>query len=142
MTILWKAPARLLRARWLFDHMDRIVAEQPEGILTLMIILPTSAPPDRATVVESAGRLLKLRGATRKTTIVVLGDSVWQSVAQAVLRTFMPWSSSRLVFSATVGEGLAKMMKGAGTRTPKSAAVERDVRALYAALDPTLANEG
>ncbi len=142
VTILWKAPARLLRARWLFDHLDRIVAEQPEGILTLMIILPTSAPPDRATAVESAARLLKMRKATRKTAVVVVGDSLWQSVAQAILRAFMPWGSSRLVFSGKVDEGLTKMMKGAGTRTPKSAAIERDVRALYAALDPTLANEG
>jgi hypothetical protein len=142
VTILWKAPARLLRARWLFDHLDRIVAEQPEGILTLMIILPTSAPPDRATAVESAGRLLKLRKSTRKAAVVVLGDSLWQSVAQAILRAFMPWGSSRLVFSGTVDEGLTKMMKGAGTKTPKAAAIERDVRALYAALDPTLTNEG
>jgi hypothetical protein len=107
-----------------------------------MIILPTSAPPDRATAVESAGRLLKLRKSTRKAAVVVLGDSLWQSVAQAILRAFMPWGSSRLVFSGTVDEGLTKMMKGAGTKTPKAAAIERDVRALYAALDPTLTNEG
>jgi hypothetical protein len=142
VTILWKAPARTLRARWLFDHLDRIVAEQPEGVLTLMIILPTSAPPDRATSVESAARLIKLRAATRKAAVVILGDSLWQAVAKAILRAFMPWSSSRLVFAGTVDEGLAKLMKGAGTKTPKLAAIERDVRALYAALDPTLANEG
>lgn len=142
VTILWKAPARILRARWLFDHIDRIVADQPEGVLTLMIILPTSAPPDRATSVESAARLLKLRAATRRTAVVILGESLWQSVAKAILRAFMPWSSSRLVFAGTVDEGLAKLMKGAGPKTPKPAAIERDVRALYAALDPTLANEG
>jgi hypothetical protein len=142
VTILWKAPARILRARWLFDHMDRIVADQPEGVLTLMIILPTSAPPDRATSVESAARTLKLRAATRKAAVVILGESLWQSVAKAILRAFMPWSSSRLVFAGTVDEGLVKLMKGAGTKTPKPAAIERDVRALYAALDPTLANEG
>jgi Protein kinase domain len=142
ISILWKAPARHLRARWLYDQLDRVVAELPEGMLALMIILPTSAPPDRTTSVESAIRLLKLRPAVRKAVVVVIGDSVWQRVAQGVLRAFMPWGSSRLAFAPTVDEGIARLLKATGDRTPKAAAIERDVRALYAALDPTLANEG
>jgi hypothetical protein len=141
--VLWKAPARTLRARWLFDEMDRIVVGQPEGILTLMIILPTSAPPDRATSVESAVRLLKLRPATRRTVVVVPGDSVWRMVAQGVLRAFMPWGSSRLAFASAIDEGIAKLLKAARPKTPKTATIQRDVQALFAALDPTLAaNEG
>jgi hypothetical protein len=142
VTILWKAPARPLRARWLFDQMDRMVARRPGGVLALMIILPTSAPPDRATSLENAVRLLKLRPSLRRTVVVVLGESVWQTVAKGVLRAVMPWSSSRLAFASTVDEGIAKLLKAAGPKTPKTAAIERDVRALYAALDPTLANEG
>jgi serine/threonine protein kinase len=141
-TILWKAPARMLRARWLFDHLDRLMEEQPEGMLTLMIILPTSAPPDRATSVESAKRLIKIRAGTRRAVVVILGDSLWQSVAKGVLRVFMPsWSSSRLQFASQVDEGITKLLRAGGPRTPKAAVVQRDVRALYAALDPTLANE-
>jgi hypothetical protein len=139
-TILWKAPARVLRARWLFDHLDRIIEELPDGMLTLMIILPTSAPPDRATSVESAKRLTKIRAGTRKVVVVILGDSLWQSVAKGILRVFMPsWSS--LAFAAQVDEGIRKLLRSAGSMTPKAAAIRRDVRALYAALDPTLANE-
>jgi hypothetical protein len=142
VAILWKAPARTLRARWLFDQMDRIVADQPDGILALMIILPTSAPPDRATSVESAVRLLKLRPSIRRTAVVVVGDSVWRTVAQNVLRAFMPWGSSRLTFATAIEEGIAKLLKAAGPKTPRAAAIQRDLQALYAALDPTLANEG
>jgi hypothetical protein len=139
-TILWKAPARILRARWLFDHLDRIIEEQPDGMLTLMIILPTSAPPDRTTSVESAKRVAKIRTGTRKVVVVILGDSLWQSVAKGVLRVFMPsWSS--LAFAAQVEEGITKLLRSAGPKTPKASAIQRDVRALYAALDPTLANE-
>jgi hypothetical protein len=122
--------------------LDRIVADQPQGILTLMIILPTSAPPDRATSVESAVRLLKLRPSTRRTVVVVLGDSVWRMVAQGVLRAFMPWGPSRLAFASTIDEGVTKLLKAAGPKTPKTAAIQRDVQSLFAALDPTLANEG
>ncbi len=140
-SILWKAPARQPRSRWLFDQMDRYVVDQPEGVLALMIILPTSAPPDRAASIESATRLMKLRPSIRRVVIVVLGDSVWQSVAKGILRVFMPWSSSRVVFASEVDEGITKLLRMAGTKTPKAAAIQRDVRALYAALDPTLTNE-
>ena len=140
-SILWKAPARQLRARWLFDQMDRLIADQPQGVLALMIILPTSAPPDRATSIEAAARVMKLRAATRRIVVVVLGDSVWQSVAKGILRVFMPWSSSRVMFASQVDEGITKLLRVAGPRTPRAAAIQRDVRALYAALDPTLTNE-
>jgi hypothetical protein len=122
--------------------MDRMVAELPGGALALMIILPTSAPPDRATSLENAVRLLKLRPSMRKTVVVVLGESVWQTVVKGVLRAVMPWSASRLAFASAVDEGIAKLLKAAGPKTPKQAAVRRDVLALYAALDPTLVNEG
>ncbi len=142
VTILWKAPARPPRARWLFDQMDQAALDAPEGLLTLMIILPTSAPPDRATAVESAMRLFNLRSVTRKTAVVIIGDSVWRSVAKGILRVLMPTLDARtLVFAAGVEKAIAKLQGAAGPRTPKAAEIERDVQALYAALDPTLANE-
>jgi hypothetical protein len=140
--VLWKAPARILRSRWLFDSLDRMVAEAPDGIVVLMIILPTSAPPDRATSVENAARVLKLRAAIRRAVVVVLGDSVWQKVARGAMRAFMPWTSRRLAFASTVEDGIAELLKAAGRKTPKKAAIARDVQALYAELDPTLVNEG
>ena len=139
---LWKASARILRSRWLFDGLDRMVAEEPDGILVLMIILPTAAPPDRATSVENAKRALKLRPAIRRAVIVILGDSAWQRVVRGVMRAFMPWTSSHLAFASTVDDGIAKLLKAGGRKTPKKAAIEREVRALYAELDPTLVNEG
>jgi serine/threonine protein kinase len=143
VAILWKAPARPPRARWLFDQMDRFARDSPEGLLTLMIILPTSAPPDRTTAVESAIRLFNLRAVTRKTAVVIFGDSVWRSVAKGVLRVLMPTLDSRaLVFASGVEKAIAKLQEAASARTPTAAEIERDVSALYAALDPTLANEG
>ncbi len=140
--ILYKAPARILRSRWLYDLLDRIVAQEPDGILALMIILPTSAPPDRATSVENATRAFKLRGAVRRAVVVIPGDLVWQRVARGVMRTFMPWTSRRLAYASTAEDGIAKLLEAAGRKTPKRAAIERDLRALYAELDPTLVNEG
>jgi serine/threonine protein kinase len=141
VSILWKAPARPLRARWLFDQMDRAAADSPEGLLTLMVILPTSAPPDRTTAVESAVRLFHLRAVTRKTAVIIVGDSVWRSLAKGVLRVLSPTlDASALVFVSGIDKAIATLMTAAGPRTPKAAELARDVNALYAALDPTLAN--
>lgn len=140
--VLWKAPARIRRSRWLFDGLDRMVAEEPDGILVLMIILPTSAPPDRATSVENAVRVLKLRAAVRRAVVVIAGDSAWQKVAKGVMRAFMPWTPSRLAFASTAERGIAKLLEAAGRKTPNKAAIERDLHALYAELDPTLVSEG
>ena len=79
----------------------------------------------------------------RRTAIVIIGDSVWRSVAKGILRVLMPTLDAKtLVFVPEVEQAIAKLQEAAGPRTPKAAEIERDVRALYAALDPTLANEG
>jgi serine/threonine protein kinase len=142
ITILWKAPARALRARWVFDRTDRLAAQHPEGYLTLMIILPSSAPPDGQTVVESAARLAKLSPTMRRTVIVVQGDSVWQSIARSVLRVLMPTLRSRLVFAKDLDDGIARIAKSAGPHTPSSAELKDDVQALHAELHPAFPHDG
>jgi hypothetical protein len=119
-----------------------MVAAEPDGILVLMIILPTSAPPDRATSVENAVRVLKLRAAIRRAVVVIAGDSAWQKVAKSVMRAFMPWTSSRLACASTAEGGIAKLLEAAGGKTPTKAAIEGDLRDLYAELDPTLISDG
>jgi serine/threonine protein kinase len=141
IAILWKAPARSQRARWLFDRVDRIAAQHPEGFLTLMIILPSSAPPDGQTVSESRMRLAKLSPFMRRTVIAVVGDSVWKSIARGVLRVLMPTMRSRLVFSRDIEDGIARVVKDGAEDTPSIAELTENVRALFAELDVPL-NEG
>jgi hypothetical protein len=137
IVILWKAPARTLRARWLFDRVDKLAAQHPEGFMTLMIILPSSAPPDGQTVKESRARLAKLDPAMRKTVISVVGDSVWQSVARGVLRILMPAMRSRLAFAKDNDDAIARLVKSGTKHTPTAAELAEDVRALYEELDVT-----
>jgi serine/threonine protein kinase len=142
ISILWKSPARAVRARWLFNEIDRVVATLPGGFLTLMIILPSSSPPDRNTAVESSVRLRNLKPAMRKSAVVVIGDSIWRALARGIVRVMMPKSGDRLYFTSDCDEAIAKLVKSGGSLTPSVTELQRDVRALYAALDPALANDG
>jgi serine/threonine-protein kinase len=143
VTVLWKAPARSARTRWFFDEIDLVATRLPDGFLLLIIVLPTWSPPDRNTAVEAAARLVTLSPAMRKTAAVVVGGSLWQTLTRGVLRVLMPTlGRDRLIFPKDVAPAIARLLRAAGPKTPSSAAIESDVRALYAALDPTLARDG
>jgi|CZKU01.1.fsa_nt_gi serine/threonine protein kinase len=142
ISILWKSPARSLRARWLFDRVERLAAHFPDGYLSLMIILPSSAPPDGQTVVESASRLAKLSPSMRRTVIVIVGDSVWQSIGRGVLRVLLPTLRSRLVFANDIEDGIARVVKAPGKHTPSIAELSDDVRALHTELDSAFPLDG
>jgi len=142
ISILWKAPARSLRARWLFDRVDRLAAQYPDGYLTLMIILPSSAPPDGPTVAESASRLARLSPGMKRTVIVIEGESVWQSIGRGVLRVLMPSLRTRLVFAKDIHDGIARVAKAGSKHTPSVSELVEDVRALRAELDPVPPHDG
>jgi serine/threonine protein kinase len=142
-SVLWKAPARSTRARWLYDELDQVAARLPDGMLSLIIILPSWSPPDRNTAVESAARLENLTRSIRKMAVVVVGGSLWQSLTRGVIRVLVPTlGGDRLLFPKGVEPAIAKLLKAAGPKTPSAAAIEGDVRALYGALEPALAQEG
>jgi hypothetical protein len=132
--VLWKAPARPLRARWLFDRVDKLAAQHP-AFATLMIILPSSAPPDGQTVSEFRARLQSFAPAMRKMVICVVGDSVWRTLVQGVVRILLPSMGSRLAFAKETDDGVARVVKGGTKHTPTAAELMEDVRALYEELE-------
>ncbi len=141
--VLCKAPWRSARSRWLYDELDQAAAQLPGGMLALMIILPTWSPPDRNTAVESAARLVNLTPSLRKMAVVVVGGSLWQSLTRGVIRVLVPsLGGDRLIFPKDVEPAIAKLLKAATPKTPSAAATEADVRALYAALDSAVAQDG
>jgi serine/threonine protein kinase len=143
VSILWKAPARSVRARWLFNEIDRAIASLPgRDQMTLMIILPSSAPPDRTTAIESTVRVRDIVPSMRKIAVVIVGDSVWKALARGVVRVMIPKLGNRLIFPSGIEEAIAKLVKAGSPETPTADELRRDVRALYAALDPTVAHDG
>ena len=85
--IVYQAPARLHRSRWLFDLLDEAAAAaNPYGIKGLMVILSTADPPDAATRAENVTRLRRLGSGLRVLVTVPIGDVFWVSVVRTVMR--------------------------------------------------------
>jgi len=137
LSMLWKAPARVQRSRWAYDVADELSARSPNGILALMIILPTADPPDGPARAENAVRLQKLAPMVRRLVTVVIGDELWQSIVRTVVRAmFLAHDGSRrLVLASTIDAGITRLVESAGPATPSHVDIDRDVTAMYAALD-------
>jgi hypothetical protein len=137
-TVLWKAPARIDRIQWMFDAADRFALNAPDGILALVIVLPTSSAPDHRTAIECMKRLRNLRRSTRRQATVAVGGGVWQSVVMGVHRVFLGsrrYRSGGMTFSGTIDEGVAWLLEKASRQTPPAPQILEDVRALHDALD-------
>jgi hypothetical protein len=138
MIMLWSVPARLPRTQWSFDVMDRLAAQRPDGIVVLMIILPTADPPDRPARQENERRIRRLATRVRRVATVVLGDGAWQVLVRTVMRAMvLPHRGGQLgpsTVECTIENGLGQLLKSAGPATPSHECLVEDVRAAYAAL--------
>jgi hypothetical protein len=134
--IVYQAPARLHRTRWLFDMVDAVATKQEEGIIGLMVVLSTADPPDAPTRAENAARLRKLGPALRALVTVPVGDAIWVSIVRTVMRAMyiiLGMSKTQSVMT-TLEAGLDRLLKSADQRTPSREQLEADIDALHAAL--------
>jgi hypothetical protein len=137
MCVLWRAPATMTRIQWLFDMTDRLLPRRPDGIVVLVVILPTSHPPDYAGSLECIRRLRTILPSVRRQSTVALGGAVWQRVVLSVHRAMnLPVRprNRRWTISATLETGIARLMERAGSMTPSLGEVRGDVLALYDSL--------
>jgi hypothetical protein len=134
--VLYGAAARLHRSRWLFDLTETVAAQQPEGIIVFMIILPTSAPPDAATRRENIVRMRKMATAVKRFVTVPIGDDLHMAVVRTVMRALGVIQGSGRIqkVEKDIEHGIRSVLDAASSRTPTAAEIEGDLRAMYAAL--------
>jgi hypothetical protein len=132
--ILYAAPARLHRTRWLFDRID----ERTGGmeVLALMVVLSTADPPDAETRAENTSRLRRIGPRLRRLVTVPLGDTFFVSIVRTVMRGLaVIHGNVRTHFVAnSVDEGLVRVIQASRPATPSGERIREDLRALYAAL--------
>ena len=144
---VWKASARLHRSRWLYDLTDSLLP-QSAGVVALLVVLPTSEPPDRATRIENSVRLRRLRPSLRRLVTVVPGDSFRMSIIRSVVRGMALSGGIARVHTvqATLERGVMEMRKSASGVTPSFDDIRRMITEQYEALDvdldPWLADAG
>jgi hypothetical protein len=136
IVVVYRAPARLHRSRWLYYLADRAVKENPDGIVALMVILPTADPPDAETRAENTTRMKKLAPSLRRFVTVAIGDDFRVSVVRTVMRALaVLQGKSKVHFVAnTLEDGVSCLLESAGPKTPEAAQLIQDVEALYQAL--------
>jgi len=127
--VVYAAPARLPRTRWLFDRLDEITA-RVAPINGLMIVLPSADVPDADTRAENTRRMGRLRGRLRRIVTVVIGDSMRLTLVRTIMRAmFLLQGQSRVQSIVdSVEEGLSLLLS---TPTPNMP----DRAQLTAALD-------
>ncbi len=133
---LWNAPARVTRIRWAFGLMKGQIARCPDGIVALLVLLPTADPPDGPARAENAKQIREVVHAVRATSTVIPGEGLLQSITRTVVRTmlFVTPKTHRTTISASLPLGLARMMDVATASTPSITQTREDIRMLYAAL--------
>jgi tRNA A-37 threonylcarbamoyl transferase component Bud32 len=134
---LWEAPARMAPVRWAYDAAERFAEGKPGGILALIVLLPSAAPPDAPTMVEIATRLSRLRPVTRRQATVAVGGGAFGSVVRSVHRAIgyvMGPRKGRMTLSPTIEEAIGLLVDRAGPDTPSYDAIADDVCSLYAQL--------
>jgi hypothetical protein len=147
ITVLYKEPARLHRSRWVYDQTDRLAQRCPKGILGLMIILPTSTPPDGPTRAENSARLRRLGPLLRRLVTVPLGNEVTRSLVRSVVRStsVLQGGAPRMHLSETLEGGIASLLESSSSLSPTFDTIAADVQMLCDALhvdEPALVLEG
>ena len=134
--VVYKAPAKLHRSRWLFDLADRAVAQNPDGIVGLMVILPTADPPDAPTRAENSVRMRKLAPGLRRFVTVAIGDDFRMAVVRTVIRAISVLQGKSKVHQIvdSAEQGIKRMLEAAGPNTPGPVQLMLDLKAAYQAL--------
>jgi serine/threonine protein kinase len=139
MLVVYQAPARFHRTRWVFDCADRLASRCPEGIVCLMIVLPTADPPDARTRAENARRFKKLGDTLRAMVTVPSGNSLWLNLVRSIMRGInaAQGTSSKFTVSDTIEQGISRLLESADTSLVQRPLLEAGVQALYGALGAT-----
>jgi hypothetical protein len=133
--IVYQAPARLHRTRWLFDLLDKAAADNPGGIKGFMVVLPTADPPDAKTRAENATRIRKLGSSLHLMVTVPVGDALWMSLVRTVMRAMhlIEGRSRHHAVMTTLEAGLNRLYEESEAMPPR-AQVEADLDAAHEAL--------
>jgi hypothetical protein len=137
LVALWSAPGTLERMRWLGQRLDAFAAGRGAGeMVVLMVILPTSSPPEAPARAESNAIVKRLGARARLVVTVPLGDALWLLVVRAVMRTtfVLSGNSRQLSIASTEAEGIRQIISTRRDTTPDADEIRAMLSELYAEL--------
>lgn len=136
VVMLWTRDARLHRSRWLYDQIDRAIPLVPDGLLGLMILLPSVGYPDGDTRRENTVRLRRLKPYARRLVTVPLGDGLWKTITRGLARAMTVaagWVALHWIESS-IPQGVDVLLGARGEATPPRDDILAAVEEQFAAL--------
>jgi hypothetical protein len=136
LLMLWQAPSRLERARWMLGIAERLVKRHPDGIVMIQLVLRSSSPPDGATRADINERLKSHGHLVRRVVTVPVGDAFWSSIVRTMMRAMylVTDQTRRQVVAATARAGVERVREVASPHTPSRALLLARIEELYGAL--------
>jgi hypothetical protein len=133
--IVYSAPARLHRTRWVFDRAE--ARTMGKDFVVLMVVLSTSDPPDAATRTENVERLRRIGPRLRRLVTVPLGDTFFVTIVRTIMRALalVTGHGRTQLICSSIEEGVARVVQVAGPSTPTATRILEDQRAMFGALD-------
>jgi hypothetical protein len=136
VVVLWKAPARFSRGRWLFEATAKNVANF-SSFAYLQVVLPSSSPPDKEMRAEANRWLQRFAPKLRMMVTVPIGDALWVNVVRTIMRAMFMLqgrTSTHSVFDS-IGAGVDKVRATGTSETPSREVLLDASEALFRALD-------
>ena len=111
LIVLWRAAARVHRARWVHGQVERIAKRAATGFVLVQLILPSSNPPDKACRDEATATFKTYRGVMRQMLTVPLGDSLWTNIVRAIIRAavVLTGNAAQHEIASSVADAIAKI---------------------------------
>lgn len=134
--VVYGAPARLHRTRWVFDRVDEVVARQ-QRIRGLMVITEAADLPDGPTRAENSARMRQLGSKLFRLVTVPLGmDSLRLTLVRTVMRGLAALHrSSELVIADTIEKAAVRLVADPTSTTPSVAQVLEAIARVREAID-------
>jgi hypothetical protein len=136
LLVLWQAPSRRPRVQWASNQIGEAIKQNPDGIVVVHLILPTSSPPDKEARAEARMAFERHQKKTRQTITVPLGDAFWTNVVRSIMRGLLLVTGQSAVHqvAASVADAIDRVRASASARTPPAAELTNAVRELFDAL--------
>jgi len=142
VAIVGKAPARLQRTKKLFDILDEAATSSSQGIVVMIVILPTADPPDKETREVTSERTNKLGSKLRRIVTIPIGDSFHLSIVRTVMRAMsvIRGRASLDKVTDTIESGIEIALEAKSSLTPSRGQILSDFKSIYNVLGESFPN--
>lgn len=126
----WRSAATRSRGEWAMGVLQRYLAQVQGDVVLVLLVLPTSTPPDAATRAYAATSFGPIEPRCRRLISVPLGNDLWAILVRMVMRgmLIMGWTGWRT--RSAVASDVEGALREVGTTRSQQTPTNEAARAL------------